>query len=249
MAKTDGRGNPPWVRDEIILALDLFFSEGMVALSDTHPKVIALSEILRSLPGSEHRASNPKFRNPAGVSFKLSNLASIATGKGFSNGSATDRKVWSQFESRPQRAREVARLIVKYVGEVRIDIGEDEGEEEFAEGRILTKIHRHIERNRKLREKLISSRRKANLLRCDACLCTNPTYNARLDDAIFDAHHMVPLSTQGSTKTKLSDVSLLCANCHRIIHRLIASSGKWATVEDVRRALKIQVLSDDHADA
>jgi 5-methylcytosine-specific restriction protein A len=30
MAKTDGRGNPPWTRDETILALDLFFDAGLV---------------------------------------------------------------------------------------------------------------------------------------------------------------------------------------------------------------------------
>jgi 5-methylcytosine-specific restriction protein A len=237
MAKTDGRGNPPWTRDEIILALDLFFDEGMVVLSDTHPKVIALSDQLRGLPGNEARAGNPKFRNPAGVSFKLSNLASISTGRGFANGSAADRAIWTQFESRPQRVKDVAALILRYVVDVPLSVDDDEDEEEFPEGRILTRVHRRIERNRKLRTKLIRERRKVNLLRCDACLATNPTADSRLDDAIFDAHHLAPLSSQGSTKTKLSDVALLCANCHRLIHRLIANSGRWPTVEDVRNAL------------
>jgi 5-methylcytosine-specific restriction protein A len=237
MAKTDGRGNPPWTRDEIILALDLFFDGGMVALSDTHPKVIALSDQLRGLPGNEGRATNRKFRNPAGVSFKLSNLASISTGRGFANGSAADRAVWSRFESRPQRVKEVAALIVKFVVDIPL-ADDDEDDEEFPEGRILTRVHRRIERNRKLRAKLIRERRKANLLRCDACLATNPTSDSRLDDAIFDAHHLIPISAQGSTTTRLSDIALLCANCHHLIHRLIISSGKWPTVEDIRSALE-----------
>lgn len=237
MAKTDGRGNPPWTRDEIILALDLFFDEGMVALSDTHPKVIALSDQLRRFPGNEDRSSNPKFRNPAGVSFKLSNLASIATGRGFANGSSADRAVWSQFESRPQRVKDVAALIVKYAADVPLSADDGQDEEEFPEGRVFTGIHRRIERNRKLRIKLIRERRETNLLRCDACLAANPTDDSRLDDAIFDAHHLIPLSAQGSTKTRLVDVALLCANCHRLIHRLIATSGRWPTVEDVRNAL------------
>jgi 5-methylcytosine-specific restriction protein A len=237
MAKTDGRGNPPWTRDEILLALDLFFDEGMVALSDTHPKVISLSDQLRGLPGNEDRAKNPKFRNAAGVSFKLSNLASISTGRGFANGSSADRAVWAQFESRPQRVKDVAALIIKYVVDIPLGVDEYEDEEEFAEGRVLTRAHRRIERNSKLRSKLIRERRNANLLRCDACLTTNPTADARLDDAIFDAHHLVPLSTQGSTTTRLHDVALLCANCHRLIHRLIATSGGWRTVKDLRNAL------------
>jgi 5-methylcytosine-specific restriction protein A len=237
MAKTDGRGNPPWTRDEIILALDLFMDEGMVVLSDSHPKVIALSEQLRGLPGNEERSENPRFRNPAGVSFKLSNLQSIATGRGFANGSALDRAVWASFESRPKRVKEVASLIVKYVVDVSLAADENGDEEEFSEGRVLTRVHKRIERNRKLRAALVRERRKTGLLRCDACQTTNPTADSRLDDAIFDAHHLIPISTQGSTTTKLRDVALLCANCHRLIHRLIATSSKWPTVEDVRGAL------------
>jgi 5-methylcytosine-specific restriction protein A len=237
MAKTDGRGNPPWTRDEIILALDLFIDEGMVALSDSHPKVVALSAQLRGLPGNEERSENPRFRNPAGVSFKLSNLQSISTGRGFANGSSLDRAVWASFESRPKRVKEVVSLIVKHVVDAPLAYDEDGDEEEFSEGRVLTRVHTRIERNRKLRVTLIRERRKTGLLRCDACLTTNPTADSRLDDAIFDAHHLIPISTQGSTKTKLKDVALLCANCHRLIHRLIATSSKWPTVEDVRSAL------------
>jgi 5-methylcytosine-specific restriction protein A len=237
MAKTDGRGNPPWTRDEIILALDLFIDEGMLALSDSHPKVIALSAQLRGLPGNEERSTNPRFRNPAGVSFKLSNLQSISTGRGFANGSALDRAVWNNFESRSKRVKEVASLIIKHVVDAPLTDDEDEEEEEFAEGRVLTRVHTRIERNRKLRNALIRDRRKRDLLRCDACLTTNPTAHSRLDDAIFDAHHLIPIAALGSTKTKLKDVALLCANCHRLIHRLIATSSKWPTVEDVRSAL------------
>lgn len=238
MAKTDGRGNPPWTRDETILALALFFDAGMIALSDTDKRVIDLSASLRDLPGNEERARNPSFRNPAGVSFKLSNLQSVATGKGFANVSSTDRNVWKQFENRRTRVHEIATLIRTYASEIPLDVTDEGDEEEFAEGRILTLAHRRVERNRRLRTKLIRDRRKTNRLRCDACHATNPTSDSRLDDAIFDAHNLVPLSALGSTKTKLSDVALLCANCHKVIHRLISTSGKWATVADVRAAIE-----------
>jgi 5-methylcytosine-specific restriction protein A len=238
MAKTDGRGNPPWTRDETILALSLFFDAGMIALSDTDKRVIDLSVSLRTLPGNEERARNPSFRNPAGVSFKLSNLQSVATGKGFANVSAMDRSVWKHFENRRTRVHEIAGLIRTYVNEIPLDLDNEGDDEEFAEGRILTLAHRRAERNRRLRTMLIRDRRKTNRLRCDACHITNPTSDSRLDDAIFDAHHLVPLSAIGSTKTKLSDVALLCANCHKIIHRLTSTSGRWATVQDVQAAIE-----------
>jgi len=241
MAKTDGRGNPPWTRDETILALDLFFDAGMVALPDNDTRVIALSEKLRTLPGNEGRARNGSFRNPAGVSFKMSNLQSVATGRGFANVSATDRAVWAYFETRRTRLKATASQIIKFVDEVPLDVSKVE-DDEFPEGAILTGVHRRIERNRQLRIALIQDRRKKNLLRCDACLRTNPTSETRFDDAIFDAHHLLPLSAIGTTKTKISDTALLCANCHRIIHRLSTTSGRWASVNDVKAAISNNIV-------
>jgi 5-methylcytosine-specific restriction protein A len=240
MAKTDGRGNPPWTRDETILALDLFFDAGLMALSDSDPRVIAMSETLRGLPGNEKRSTNPSFRNPAGVSFKLSNLQSVSTGRGFANVSAMDKTVWGQFGTRRQRVKEITALITTYVLEEPLNTDSDEDEDDFPEGMVVTRVHRRIERNRKLRTALIRDRRARNQLRCDACFKVNPTTDSRLDDVIFDAHHLIPLSIQGQTKTRLGDVALLCANCHRIIHRLISRSSKWASVEDVRKALDDQ---------
>lgn len=236
MARTDGQGNPHWTRDETILALDLFFDSGLVALPHSDSRVVALSKTLRALPGNEERSRKQSFRNPAGVSFKMSNLQSVATGRGFPNASTTDRAVWAYFETHPSRLKEIANQILKFVDGVSLDTSEAE-EDEFPEGAVLTKAHRRIERNRRLRTTLIRDRKKKNLLRCDACLIVNPTSEARLGDAIFDAHHLVPLSEIGTSRTKISDLALLCANCHRIIHRLSATTGKWALVDDVKAAI------------
>jgi hypothetical protein len=50
-------------------------------------------------------------------------------------------------------------------------------------------------------------------------------------------HHIVPLSSGLAMKTKLTDVSLLCANCHRIIHRAIRLSGRWMGILDAKELL------------
>jgi len=234
MAKTDGRGNPPWTRDETILALELFFDAGMVALSDSDKRVVELSQALRSLPGNEFRAKNPSFRNPAGVAFKLSNLQSVATGKGFANSSATDLAVWRQFESRRPKVREIAHFIRKFAAEAPLHSSQEEEDFEFAEGRIFTAMHRRIERNRKLRAALFRDRLKKGALSCDSCGTTNPVKDKHLEDAVFDAHHLKPLSEAGQTMTKLSDVALLCANCHRNIHRLMSITGRWASIYELR---------------
>jgi 5-methylcytosine-specific restriction protein A len=66
--------NPPWQRDELILALDLYFRHPPNSISKTHPEVLALSELLNALPIHPHRPDAARFRNPAGVYRKLCNF-------------------------------------------------------------------------------------------------------------------------------------------------------------------------------
>lgn len=64
---------PKWTREELILALDLYFQEPSARGSESHPNVQDLSEVLRSLPANSTHIADPKFRNPSGVGMKLSN--------------------------------------------------------------------------------------------------------------------------------------------------------------------------------
>ncbi|WP_405140686.1 HNH endonuclease [Sphaerisporangium sp. NBC_01403] len=35
----------------------------------------------------------------------------------------------------------------------------------------------------------------------------------------IECHHVIPLHQAGEGLTKLADLALICANCHRMIHR------------------------------
>jgi hypothetical protein len=67
--------NPPWQRDELILALDLYFRHPPQQSSSVHPEVIGLSELLNALPIHAHRPDPERFRNPNGVYMKLNNFS------------------------------------------------------------------------------------------------------------------------------------------------------------------------------
>jgi 5-methylcytosine-specific restriction enzyme A len=111
MARTQGHGNPKWLRDETILALELYQqSEGDIP-SRHDPRVIELSKVLRRL--SFHREASRKktFRNPAGVAFKLQNLRQVATGVGLGHVSAMDRAVWSDLGRDKAKVSQLAALI------------------------------------------------------------------------------------------------------------------------------------------
>lgn len=235
MARTHGHGNPNWTHDEILLALDLYLRLGKNVPSPRSPEIQELSAVLRSMPYHLEAAKQSSFRNPDGVGFKLMNLRQLDSGRGLSNVSKTDRQVWEKYGSQPATVRELANAIIAGMKEI---LPEDIPEEieELPEGRLLTAIHIRRERNPKARKMLLDSRR-ANGLRCEICDLSRPSIKADLEEALFEAHHIIPLAKAGERKTKLSDLSLLCACCHRAIHRAMVLEQRWLTIPEGREMI------------
>lgn len=235
MAVTQGHGNPKWTRDETLLALDLYFTLNGQVPSPKAPEIVALSSLLRSLPYHAEAAKQPTFRNPDGVGFKLMNLRQVATGKGLGNVSTTDRQIWKEFGEREEEVHKLAAAIKAGIAEAASE-ELPEIEQELPEGRLLTALHVRRERNPKVRKMLLDDRRLMGF-RCDICDLTRPDLEESLQEAMFEAHHLVPLADAGQRKTKLADLALLCACCHRLIHRVMVSKRSWVGLADARALL------------
>jgi 5-methylcytosine-specific restriction protein A len=239
MARTHGHGNPTWTRDETILALDLYFESDKRLPSPTDHRVLKLSNLLRSLPHHESASKNDSFRNPDGVAFKLQNLHNVATGKGLSNVSEMDRQIWAEFRSRRADVRALAELILTGI---QITAGlkkpvDPFDDEEFYEGRILSELHKRRERDPRIRKRLLDSRLARGRLTCDLCCRHSIVDNSVFEDAIFEAHHTVPLSMASVRVTRIADLSLLCANCHRLVHRAISTHKRWLSITECQQLL------------
>ena len=231
MARTHGHGNPNWTREETILALDLYFELNGKIPPGSDERVKALSDLLRRFPHHVQASKNESFRNPDGVAFKLQNLRQIATGKGLGNVSQTDRAVWAEFGAQPEAVQSQASLI--RAGIAALESAEPASPDtEFAEGRIVTALHSHREREPKLRERLLSARRVGGKLFCEMCGAPPRSPNAGINEACFEVHHIVPLSYTGTRITRLSELALLCANCHRLLHRAIAIEKRWLSIAE-----------------
>jgi 5-methylcytosine-specific restriction protein A len=238
MAITQGHGNPKWARDEVLLALDLYFQCGGRVPASNDPRVVALSETLRGLPYHPASARKPSFRNADGVVFKLENLRQVATGKGLANVAAIDRQIWVEYGQRPDELAQVVRAIRNSV--LAISAGNPIDEWEFAEGRLLTELHRRWERSPAVRKQLIAKRRRLGRLQCDLCGGHAPTEAEDFEAACFEVHHLVGLAQLGSgRKTRLADVALLHAGCHRLSHAAIASTRKWLSLSEVREVVGV----------
>ncbi|MFX4263095.1 HNH endonuclease [Pelotomaculum propionicicum] len=101
---------------------------------------------------------------------------------------------------------------------------DDEGEEDigYPEGKIAFRMHRIIERDPRVIKKAKDTFAKINggRLFCEACgFDYFIVYGPRGNDFI-EGHHKKKVSEmREGAETKVEDINLLCANCHRMIHR------------------------------
>ena len=243
MAVTKGHGNPNWTREEVVLALDLYFDCGEKIPSAKDERVIELSEILRAFPYHSAAARKPSFRNPDGVAFKLQNLRQVATGQGLGNVSRVDKEVWEEFGHNRPGVKKFAQLIRAGIGVVDQVREEEASYEVFAEGRIVTETHLRRERDPKLRRSLLDDRRKKGLLWCEVCEREPAAADPAIAEAFFEAHHVLPLASGGERKTKLEDMALLCACCHRMIHSAISQKRRWLSVVEAKSLILVAKFS------
>jgi 5-methylcytosine-specific restriction enzyme A len=230
-----------WSRDEIILALDLYFDPNRGSIDSRNSKVIELSATLRKLPIHTNRYNEEKFRNPNGISLKLSNFLSIDPnypGKGMPAYSNLDKEIFFEFQNDIPQLREIAKHIRAVANDPSLkaelqEIDDDDDKGIAAkEGKVLYKLHKYRERNKKLvDDKKKQSLKKYGKLECEVCLFN---FEITYGDQYIECHHCVPLSQlTSSTTTTLDDLVLVCANCHRMLHRKISS----ISVEELKQRL------------
>ncbi|MDB4499283.1 HNH endonuclease [Akkermansiaceae bacterium] len=229
--------NPPWTRDELILALDLYFRVPEARGNKSNTEVIALSELLNRLPIHGDKGAETTFRNANGVGMKLINFLPYDPdydGKGLSSGGKADKEIWDEFFDHRERLSAIAQSIrensLDPILPVVPDLSEDEAE--ASEGRLLTKIHRYRERDSKIvRKKKENVLQATGNLRCEACGFDYSDVYPQLGDGFCECHHDKPVSElRPGEKTKMKDLRVVCSNCHRMIHR----KRPWKTVEEIQ---------------
>jgi hypothetical protein len=110
--------NPPWSREELILALDTYLRHGL--LDKRHPEVAELSRLLNRLARDAPHPDPDRFRNPNGVAMKLANFAALDPshgGMGFTHGGRGDAVIWDEFHNEPEGLAREARSIRERVAE------------------------------------------------------------------------------------------------------------------------------------
>jgi 5-methylcytosine-specific restriction protein A len=238
--------NPDWTQDELILALDLYFRAGRKQLDATHPEVIALSKLLNQLPIHSQELRKSDFRNAQGVSMKLGNFLAVDPeheGAGLERGSKLDKIVWNEFSHDIDRLRMFAVTIAKSISPIREPSIENysvelDDEEEFPEGKILTRLHKYKERRSEAakKKKRIVLEKKGKLV-CEACGFDFEQCYGSLGFGFAECHHIVPIANlEPGHRTHLEDLAIVCSNCHRMLHK----SRPMFSVSQLRELIMLQ---------
>jgi 5-methylcytosine-specific restriction protein A len=232
--------NPNWTKDELILALELYFRDETARGNKTHLEVVKLSRILNSLPIHSGGAQETNFRNPTGVAMKLSNFLRFDItykGKGLDRGNKMEEVVWDMYSSNIDALTKVKNVIIANVSFLKESKSSqiEDSLEEASEGRLLTRVHKIRERNKAIiKKKKQSVLKETGALKCEICSFDFKEIYGELGEGFAECHHKKPVSQLlPDEKTKLVDLAILCANCHRMIHR----SKPWKTIEELKEIL------------
>lgn len=110
------------------------------------------------------------------------------------------------------------------------------------EGKIKYKKHKTRERDKSIvKKKKRHFKQIHGKLFCEACgFSFGRNYGDRAfkkGEEFIECHHNIPLHEEDTRRlTRLSDLSLLCANCHRMVH----TKSPWLTIDELKVILGTQ---------
>jgi 5-methylcytosine-specific restriction protein A len=225
--------HPEWEFDELVLSLDLYISQEHLdadpAWDATDPHVLAFSELLQTLglggPGGD--------RSPRAVVRMLERWRAVDGEWNFApspRGAPRETAVWRRFLTSHMSDDGLSVDDTELSAAARgiralSDAGSGsppavDGEDEAVEGRLLFRLHAQRERDPDItrRKKEVELERLGRLA-CEVCAFDFAATYGQLGEGFIECHHRLPLSTSGERKTRLSDLALVCPNCHRMLHR------------------------------
>ena len=96
-----------------------------------------------------------------------------------------------------------------------------DGDFSVPEGRVKLAVHRSRERNPALRRRAISSFKAIHgNVYCEVCSFSFQRTYGELGEGYIEVHHKKPLhEIEPGEVTRVSDLLLVCSNCHSVLHR------------------------------
>lgn len=97
------------------------------------------------------------------------------------------------------------------------------------EGKMKLVSHYRRERNSEIVNRKKEIAIANDNLKCEVC---NFSFAKKFGVNFIECHHLNPISQTGKTETTLNDLALVCANCHRMLHKKI--DGEFLSIKQLR---------------
>lgn len=225
-----------WTEDEVLVVADVVDRWEWAGVRATSEVAMELSALLQAARIHPVDGRPEDFRSSSSVQRKAEDIRTLHPGyKGVPTrgGTLTAAVVerWLRDPVAGRRDAAVARRLMEN-GES-IEPSTDQ-ESAASEGRLIAAWVRRRERDPAIRRRKLEHLAKTGRPRdCEVCgFNFDRVYGADHAVGYVEVHHVVPLHVSGLTTTRLDDLVVLCANCHRMLHR-----GGTHTPEDLRQAI------------
>jgi len=218
-----------WKYDELVLVGDAVSRNGWRGIRASSAEAQALSELLQRGQLHPNQSLPDDFRSPSSIQRKSYDIQTADPRyKGTpTRGGRLDPIIAEAFRADPagMRAKAAAIREVLLAGEVLPADDVADADHEADEGGIIEYLARRRERDRGLRDRKITSvRASGGLIACEVCGFDFGAFYGERGTGYIEIHHKRPLHVTGRVTTRLDDLALLCANCHRMCHK-----GRWIT--------------------
>lgn len=215
--------NPDWTREELILALDLYYNLNQGQMHKGHPDVIKLSNELRVLNFHKHIPDKTKFRNPSGISRRLGNfktMDSSYSGKGLRNSGKLAKEIFIEFSNNRNKLKKEADLIRQLYlkNEIKSKVSEeiDKYNTDY-----FYKYHKNRETDPlvlKVKKSIVNADYKK--LKCEVCGFDSVEFYGEIADDLMEIHYNKEFNEEKEILLNdINDFIIVCSNCHKVLDK------------------------------
>lgn len=167
----------------------------------------------------------------------------ISIANKYLNGKEWPPDNFNAVEAKNYFIRNKYKIIVQHQKDIKVNVIDEDEESSFPEGKEKYEIHRKLERDTNISKKAKKNRlSEPGDLRCDVCGFSFLKTYGELGAGYIEAHHTIPISKMsGQRKTKLSEIALVCSNCHHMLHK----SKTWLSIGQLKNIIEENKISNN----
>lgn len=187
-------------------------------------KVIAKTDALNVIPVSTTLWDNVNFQGISqGNACEISNISNI------DNYDILLQDIWNRFVP---FFRTDFISSTNFTKSIEAEIENTDVPISVTEGKLRLVTHYARERDRSIIRAKKQQALQNDNLNCEIC---EFSFIDKFGVEFIECHHKTPISQSGVTETTLSDLGLVCANCHRMLHKQF--DGSFLTMDELKERI------------